>query len=114
LVLRYFQALLILIWTSSVTLAMLPFLQDAERRFPLPVVFAVAYTIWTAIALLIVELPLRWLASASKVEVRKHSMDRLRKLDAAQRFASLTRRLCFLALVSVIAAFVVEIGLLLN
>jgi len=109
LVLRYFQALLILIWTSVITFLMLPFLQDERGRFPILLVFAIAYFIWAAFAPFIVQLPLTWLASSSKPEVRRKGVRLFRKSDAIQRFGTLTRRFCFFALFTSISALVLEI-----
>ncbi len=109
LVLRYFQALLILIWTSIVTLGMLPFLQDGQKRFSLLVIFAIAYFIWAALAPFIVQMPLYWLASSSKANVRRRGVRSFQKSDALLRFGVLTQRLCYLALVSSIVALVLEV-----
>lgn len=110
LVLRYFQALLILIWTSVITLLMLPFLQDERQRFSLLLVFAVAYFIWAALAPYIVQLPLYWLASSSKSDVRRRGVRMFQKSDAVQRFGRLTQRLCYLALASSVVAFILEMA----
>lgn len=109
LVLRYFQALLILIWTSVVTFLMLPFLQDERGRFPLLLVFAVAYFIWAALAPVIVQLPLYWLVRSSKPEVRRKGMRLFQKSDSVQKFGARTQQFCLLALGTSIIALVLEI-----
>lgn len=109
LVLRYFQALLILIWTSLVTFLMLPFLEDGRERFPVLVVFTVAYFVWAALAPSIVELPLYWLVSYSKTDVRQQGVRSFQRTDALHRFGKLTRRLCYLALAASIIALLLEL-----
>lgn len=111
LVLRYFQALLILIWTSVVTFMMLPFLEDKTGRFPILVVFAVAYFAWAALAPFMVQLPLYWLARASKPHLRRRGMKLFQKSDSIQRFGMITRRLCYVALLTSVAALFFEFWL---
>jgi hypothetical protein len=111
LVLRYFQALLILIWTSVITFLMLPFLQDERGRFPVLVVFAVAYFIWATLAPFVVQLPLYWLISSSKADVRRRGVRSFQKSDAIQRFGVLTQRFCLLAILTSVAALGLEIAL---
>ncbi len=72
-------------------------------------VFAIAYFIWAALAPFIVQLPLTWLASSSKPEVRRKGVRLFRKSDAIQRFGTLTRRFCFVALFTSISALLLEI-----
>lgn len=110
LVLRYFQALLILIWTSLVTFLMLPFLQDSAARFPMPIVFAVSYLVWAAFAPSIVQLPLYWLVSHSEGEARK-AVANFQKTDSLQVFGKLTQRLCYAAILTAGAALVLELML---
>ncbi|MBK8027040.1 MAG: hypothetical protein IPK19_38045 [Chloroflexi bacterium] len=112
-VLRYFQALLIFLWTSVVTFLMLPFLEDDTGRFPLLVVFGVAYFIWAALAPFIVQLPLHWLVSSSKADVRRKGIRSLQKSDAIQRFGMLTQRLSYVALLTSVIALALEYFLLL-
>ncbi len=107
-VLRYFQALLILIWTSIITFFMLPFLQDETRRFPLLIVFAIAYFIWALLAPFIVQLPLYWIAGSSDPEVRRKGVPLFQKSDAILRFGKLTQRLCYVALLTSVIAIVLE------
>jgi hypothetical protein len=109
LVLRYFQALLILIWTSIITFTMLPFLQDTRGRFSLLVVFSVAYFIWAIFAPFIVQLPLYWLARASKPDVRRQGVRLFQKSDAIVGFGALTQRFCYLALASSVLALCLEV-----
>lgn len=110
LVLRYFQALLILIWTSLTTFLMLPFLQDASGRFALPVVFAITYLLWAALAPTIVQLPLYWLVSHSEGEARK-AVAGFQKTDALQSFGKLTERLCYVGIASAVVALLLELML---
>jgi hypothetical protein len=111
LVLRYFQALLILIWTSFVTFLMLPFLQDSAGRFPMPIVFATAYLIWAALAPWFVQLPLVWLVSHPHDEERRAAIKRFQQVDALQTFGKLTQRLCYAAVLVSVVALVLEIVL---
>jgi hypothetical protein len=110
LVLRYFQALLILIWTSVIIFSMIPFLQDTYNRFSPLLVFAVAYFIWAAFAPYIVQLPLTWLSNSSKADVRKRGVQMFNKSDAIVVFGRLTRRLCYVALCTSVIAIVLEIA----
>lgn len=110
LVLRYFQAFLILIWTTVITFLMLPFLQDTSHRFSLVAVFAVAYLIWAAFAPYIVQMPLYWLAGSSRPHVRRKGVRMYQKSDAIQRFSTLTQRLCYLAIATCIIAIVLELA----
>jgi hypothetical protein len=109
LVLRYVQALLILIWTSVITFIMLPFLEDERGRFPILLVFAIAYFVWAILAPFIVQLPLQWLASSSKPEVRRKGVRLFQNSDAIQRFGILTQRFCYVALFTSVIAIVLEI-----
>ncbi|MEP6986539.1 MAG: hypothetical protein ABI970_13120 [Chloroflexota bacterium] len=109
LVLRYIQALLILIWTSVITFLMLPFLQDGKGRFSLLVIFAIAYFIWAILAPYIVQLPLYWLVSSSKKEVRRKGVSSFQKSDAIQKFGRLTQKLCYAALLTSVIALMLEI-----
>ena len=111
LVLRYVQALLILIWTSFVTFLMLPFLQDETGRFPLPIVFAVAYLLWALLAPRIVQLPLEWLVSHPHNDVRRDAIQRFNQVDALLTFGKLTQRLCYAAVLVSVVALVLEIML---
>ncbi|MBL8131206.1 MAG: hypothetical protein JNL42_05065 [Anaerolineae bacterium] len=107
-VLRYFQALLMLLWTSVVTFLMLPFLEDDSGRFPILVVFGITYFIWAALAPFIVQLPLQWLVSSSTADVRRKGVRQFQKSDAIQRFGSLTQRLSYVALLTSVIALVLE------
>ncbi|GEM_PF-314989 len=107
-VLRYFQALLIMLWTSVVTFLMLPFLQDDTGRFPTLVVFAVAYFIWAVLAPVIVQMPLHWLVSSSNADVRRKGVRLFQKSDAIQRFGTFTQRLSYVALLASVIALALE------
>jgi len=109
LVLRYFQAILILLWTSVVTFFMLPFLQDERKRFSLLIVFGLGYFIWALLTPLVVRLPLKWLASSSPAEVRRKGVRLFQKTDAVQSFGVLTQRLCYSALASSGMALLLEL-----
>jgi hypothetical protein len=109
LVLRYFQALLILIWTSAVTLLSLPFLE--HKQFSLLAVWGVTYFIWALFAPFIVRLPVFWLLRLSRLEVQKNAFKQLQKSDALQSFGILTRRFCYFALFSSALAIILEIAM---
>ena len=110
LVLRYFQALLILLWTSLVTFLMLPFLQDTSGRFPVPVVFAVTYLLWAILAPTIVQQPLYWLVSHVQGEA-KQAVESFSKSDALQTFGKLVQRLCYVAIATAGLALLLELFL---
>lgn len=111
LVLRYFQALLILIWTSLLTFMMLPFLQDERGRFPVLIVFSLAYAVWAAAAPYIVDMPLMWLASMSRDDVKKRGIRQFQESDGLHSFSRLTRWSCYLALAATILSLALELGL---
>jgi hypothetical protein len=111
LVLRYFQALLILIWTSFVTFLMLPFLQDASGLFSVPIVFSLTYLIWGALAPMIVQMPLDWLVGHPHNDVRRDAIKRFQEMDALQTFGKLAQWLCYGAVVASLVALVLEVAL---
>ena len=111
LVLRYFQALLILIWTSFITFMMVPFLQDHAQRFPMPLVFALTYLLWAMLAPWIVQLPLLWVARHPHQQVQRDSLKRFHELDGLQTFGKLTQRLCYVAIFASLVALILEITL---
>ena len=111
LVLRYFQALMIIIWTSIVTLLMLPFLQQEPGRFPLLVVMTAAYFIWALFAPLFVRMPLHWTADLSKNEIQRTGVDTFLKSDPVQRFGRNTQLLCRTALAGAALAMIIEIAM---
>lgn len=111
LVLRYFQAFLILIWTSLVTFLIQPFLQDSAGRFPMPIVFASAYLLWAMLAPWIVQMPLVWLVGNPHNEERRDAIKRFQQLDALQTFGKLTQWLCYSAVLASLVALVLELML---
>lgn len=111
LVLRYFQALLILILTSIVTFLTIPFLQQEQGRYPIMLVMTVAYFVWAALAPSVVKLPLQWLVSSSRPDVQKAGVANFQKSDAVQKFFQLTQRLCYLALAGAVLSVILELAL---
>lgn len=111
LVLRYFQALLIMVWTGIITFLMLPFIQDPQARFSLLNIFAVGYFIWAVGAPVMVRFPLTWLAEDSRQEVRQKGVDLFQKSDAIQRFSNRTQWLSYIAIVTSILALLIEFRL---
>ena len=59
LVLRYVKTLLMFIWTTLVSFAMIPFLQDG--RLPTFLLLALGYLVWALLALPIMRVPLGWI-----------------------------------------------------
>lgn len=110
LVLRYFQALLVLLWTTLITFVMLPFLQDERSRFPPLMVFSLGYLIWAILTPLVVQLPITWLVSHSKGELRRENLRRLEQTDAVRRFENLTRVSCYIAIVASLVALTLELA----
>lgn len=112
LVLRYIQALLILIWTALITFMMLPFLQAGvlagEPRFPVPLVFAGGFLLWALLAPTIVHLPLHWLVTHREDEERREAIRNFQRTDALQSFGKLTQRLCYAAIVTSLIALALE------
>lgn len=110
-VLRYFQALLVLLWTALLSFSLLPFLQDEQQRFSPLVVFAVGYLIWSLLTPIVVQLPITWLLSHTKPEARRENLRRLEQTDALKQFESWTRGLCYIAAASAFVALILEIVL---
>lgn len=110
-VLRYFQALLVLLWTALLSFSLLPFLQDEQQRFSPLIVFAVGYLIWSLLTPIVVQLPITWLLSHTKPEARRENLRRLEQTDALKQFESWTRGLCYLAAASAFVALVLEMAL---
>jgi hypothetical protein len=108
-VLRYFQALLIFLWTSLVTFLMIPFLRDSAERFPLPLVFGVAYLIWAILAPVIVQLPINWLVSNPNNELRRAAVERFQQLDTLHTFGRRTQRFCYGAIVASLVVLILEL-----
>jgi hypothetical protein len=110
-VLRYFQALLVLLWTALVSFGLLPFLQDEQRRFSPLIVFAIGYLIWAILTPIVVQLPISWLLSHTKPEARRENLRRLEQTDALKQFETWTRWLCYIAAAAAFLALVLEIAL---
>jgi hypothetical protein len=108
LVLRYFQALLIMVWTGIVTFLMLPFIQDSQARVSLLNIFAVGYFVWAVGAPIMVRLPHTWLAEDSRAEVRHKGVNLFQKSDAIQRFSNRTQWLSYIALATSLLALLIE------
>jgi hypothetical protein len=113
LVLRYFQALLILIWTALVTFMMLPFLQpgltSGSIRFSMPMVFAGGFLIWALLAPTIVQLPVQWIVTHARADAHREAVQHFQKLDAVHNFGKLTQRFCYGAVATSVIALVLEI-----
>jgi hypothetical protein len=111
LVLRYFQALIILLWTGLITFLMLPFLQDEQNRFPILVVFAIGYFIWALLTPFIVQLPVYWLVNYSAKEIRSTGLRLLKRSDGLQNFGRITQLSCYIAVATSGLAIILEIWL---
>lgn len=111
LVLRYFQALLILLWTALVSFAMLPFLGDTRGRFPLLLVFSIGYLIWLLGTPFIARLPVWWLSTTSREEGRRRGVTQFEKLDTLERFETRVRFVCTIGIVISLVAIGVEVWL---
>ncbi len=92
LVLRYVKTLLMFIWTTVVSFAMLPFLQ--EEKLPTFLLMAVGYTIWSIFVLAIMGLPANWIYRHRKGRIEQNHLDR--QLTMLERHL---RPLCLLAIV---------------
>ncbi len=110
-VLRYFQALIVLLWTALYSFTILPFLQDERGRFPTLIVFGTGYLIWAILTPIVVRLPVNWLAEHSPEDTRQENLQRLRQSDGIRRFEQLTERLCYLAALTSVAALILEVVL---
>jgi hypothetical protein len=109
LVFRYFQALLILLWTAFVTFLMLPFITDGKGRFSFLLVVGSAFLVWSALAPFVVGLPVTWLANQSKANQRKKGIEWLKKADGVERFEVNVRRLSFAAVICTLLAIGIEL-----
>jgi hypothetical protein len=110
LVFRYFQALMILLWTALVTFLMLPFIQE-RTRFPFLIVVAIGYAIWSIFAPLAVQLPFSWVTSYAGPEQRRRGGHWVRQSDGVQRFEMLVRRICYISIAATICALAIELWL---
>lgn len=109
LVLRYFQALLIFLWTIFLSFGMLPFLNDT--RIPNLLVFTIGYFLWALITPIVVELPVRWLISYFPPENRRTVLAKLEQSDGMQRFARRVKLVCYASILLSAIAVVLEVWL---
>ncbi len=109
LVLRYFQALLIFLWTIFLSFGMLPFLND--DRIPNLLVFTIGYFLWALITPIVVELPVRWLISYFPPENRRSVLAKLEQSDGMQRFAQRVKLLCYASILLSAIAVILEVWL---
>jgi len=110
-VLRYFQAVMILLWTSLVSFMLLPLLQDPQKRFPELIVFAVGYFIWSILTPFVVQMPVYWLALYSRRDIRRKALRHLHRTDGLEQFENMTRILCYIAIVTSAIAIVLSVWL---
>lgn len=104
---RYFQALLILLWTALATFIMLPFLTDNSGRFPTLVVLGVGYTVWSVFAPITIHLPVRWLLEYAQPESRREGVRWLSRADGVERFENTARRLSYIAITASVLVLVI-------
>jgi hypothetical protein len=114
LVLRYAQALLIFVWTMTVSFAMLPFVQDTHHRFPTLTVYAVGYTIWSMVMPFVVQLPIYWLVRLSDEKIRRSAVEDLQRRDSVESFEKQVKLACFISLATSLAAVGLSLWLHLN
>jgi hypothetical protein len=108
---RYFQALLILLWTALATFIMLPFLTDTSGRFPPLVVLGVGYTVWSLFAPVTIHLPVRWLLQYAKPANRREGVRWLSRADGVERFENSARRMSYVAIAASVLALVIAVWL---
>jgi hypothetical protein len=106
LVLRYFQALLILLWTALLSFMMLPFLQ--RERFPTLAVLSIGYFIWSLLTPMVVQLPIRWLVSYARKDVRDKSLKHLKKNDSLEKFENRIKLACYISIATSTVALALE------
>lgn len=102
LVLRYMKTLLMLIWTTVVTFAMLPFLQ--ETRLPTFIFMAIGYLVWAICSPLIMKMPLNWIYRHRKRRVERHHIDR--QMNTLERQMT---KFCYIAIVSAALGLVLSV-----
>ncbi|HEX2622464.1 MAG TPA: hypothetical protein VHL11_20030, partial [Phototrophicaceae bacterium] len=73
LVLRYVKTLMMFIWTTTVSFLMLPFLHD--DRFPIFLVLAFGYVVWSLLVMQLIRQPLRWLYRHRLGDVNEDHID---------------------------------------
>jgi hypothetical protein len=110
LVFRYFQALMILLWTALVTFLMLPFIQE-RTRFPFIFVVAVGYSVWSIFAPLAVQLPFKWVTNSTEPEHQRKRGSWIRHSDGVERFEVTVRRICYVSIAATICALAIEVWL---
>ncbi|HRE48117.1 MAG TPA: hypothetical protein PLD47_10360 [Aggregatilineales bacterium] len=108
LVLRYFQALLIFLWTMLVSFTMLLFL--ADKDMPNFLVFIIGYGIWAIGTPFIVELPVRWLVGDFPRRQRRAALRKLQRSDGLQRFAKWVKWTCYVALILLAISVIIEVA----
>ncbi len=110
-VLRYFQAVMILLWSSLISFMLLPFLQDPQKRFPDLIVFAIGYFVWSLLTPFVVQLPVLWLALYSRKDIRRQALRHLHRTDGLEQFENVTKILCYISIVTSAIAIVLAIWL---
>lgn len=110
LVFRYFQALMILLWTALITFLMLPFIQE-RARFQFIFVVAVGYLVWSIFAPLAVQLPFMWVTNYAEPEKQRKHGNWIRHSDGVERFEVLVRRICYISIAATVLALLIEIWL---
>src|SRR5690606_19084559 len=73
LVIRYAKTLLMFIWTTTITFIMLPFLES--KRFPMVLVMAVGYLIWSLSVQQILRQPISWIYRHRLGDVNREHVD---------------------------------------
>ena len=73
LVIRYAKTLLMFIWTTTITFVMLPFLESG--RYPMVLVMAIGYLIWSLSVQQILRQPINWIYRHRREDVNRDHVD---------------------------------------
>lgn len=99
---RYIKTLLMFIWTTLVSLIMLPLLHDAH--FPPFVVLALGYLVWSLGVVPIIQMPRRWIYRHRQGDAHRDHIDpQLQSMERTLRFY------CYAAIGSAFIAFMLAL-----
>jgi hypothetical protein len=107
LVLRYFKALLMFIWTALISFFLLPFLQ-ATSLFPVFITMSVAYILWSILAPQIMRWPVNWIYEHGYPGADDY-YEVVQRDSQLVMFEKKVTRLCWLATALAVVALVIAL-----
>ncbi len=102
LVLRYVKALAMFVWTTLITFAMVPFLEDP--RVPNYLTLSIAYLVWSLFVMKLMTLPLTWIYRHRHNKTPKDHIDRQLIVLEQQ-----VKPFCYLAIVTSLIALILSL-----